>query len=101
MQERYPDDVVTISWNLDHADSDKPLSDELRNSVVEQLRALAITSRNVISADPLDKVVTELGVFGLPATLVYGRDGKLAKQFEGVFSYDGDVTPLVAELLGG
>ena len=95
MQEKYPTQVQAISWNLDHDDPDIQTPAPLKQEVLEKLVELKLNCQNVIAADAIDDVLERHDIFGVPATLVYGRDGKLLKKFEGAFSYKQDVFPFV------
>lgn len=99
MQELHGDKVLALSWNLDHKDANQEPTEELRQAVLNKLEELNITCENVIASDPINEVLTRYEVFGLPATLVFGRDGELEKVFEGAFTYNNDVTPFVGALL--
>jgi thiol-disulfide isomerase/thioredoxin len=99
LQEEFGNQMVTISWNLDHDDSESGPTEALQQSVLDKLVQLNVTCQNVISSDPIQEVLSDYEVFGLPATLVFGSDGKLVHLFEGAFTYDKDVAPFVRELL--
>ena len=58
-----------------------------------------------ISSTPSDDVFTAMKIPSLPAVLVYGADGKVAKVFVDAgetagFTYEKDIIPLVAKLAG-
>jgi thiol-disulfide isomerase/thioredoxin len=58
-----------------------------------------------ISKTPSDDIFTTMKIASLPAVLVYGADGRVAKTFVDAgdtagFSYESDISPLVAELTG-
>jgi hypothetical protein len=99
LQEKYPQQLLAVTWNLDHNDANSDPPDSLAPSVLEKLTALNMTTRNVISSDPMDNVLSHYGIFGLPAAIVFGRDGQVVHVFEGAFSYDTEVEPLVTRLL--
>ena len=65
----------------------------------KKLVSLQLNCENVISSDPIDRVLEHHEIFALPSVLVYGSDGALAKKFEGAFTYEQDVFPFVAGLL--
>ena len=71
----------------------------IENAVQKKLVSLQLNCENVISRDPIDRVFEHHDIFALPVVLVYGSDGALAKKFEGAFTYEKDVFPVVAGLL--
>ena len=98
MQKSYPDDVVVISLNVDHEQEGGAPSDELRKDVLAKLSDLKLQTINVMSSDAYDDVLARHDLFSLPAAIVYDRDGKLLKVFEGDLSYEKQIFPLLAEL---
>ena len=99
MQEQYRDQIVAISWNLDHDADDGQPSESLQEQVLAKLVALKLSCLNVVSSDPIYEVQSHFDVLALPAVLIYDSEGKLAQKFEGEISYDADVAPFVATLL--
>ena len=99
LQKDFGDQTATISWNLDHDDAENGPAEALQRSVLDRLERLNMTCRNVIAHEPAQDVLSHYGIFGLPATLVFGSDGELERLFEGAFTYNEDVTPFVRSLL--
>lgn len=99
MQNRYPEDVVAISLNLDHEEGEEP-TPELRDEVQAKLTELKITATNVMSVATFDAALEHFDLFSLPAAIVFDRDGKALKVFEGDLSYDAQIFPLLEEVIG-
>ena len=101
-------DVVCISFNLDYSGAAGETPNSFREPVKEFLTKQGATFLNVISSDPADDVFQRLKLVSIPAVLVYGRDGQLAKRFdnddalygEEGFTYEKHIVPLVEQLLG-
>jgi hypothetical protein len=89
-------DVVAISLNLD-CGVESPLTEKLKKEVLDKLIELNMHCENVMSSATFDEVAEKLEFPYLPAALVYSRDGKLLKRFEGEFTYADDVIPFVAQ----
>ena len=47
--------------------------------------------------EAMDDILEHYDIFGLPAMLVFGRDGKVHK-FEDAFSFTDDVLPAIEKL---
>ena len=92
---------MAIAWNLDHTAAESPPDKSLQDLVQKKIVSLNLNCENVISSDPISSVLEHHEIFALPAVLVYGSDGALAKKFEGAFTYEKDVSPFVAGLLKG
>ena len=100
MQKKYPDTVHAISLNVDH-DEDGVPSEELQKEVLDKLIELDMTTTNVLSRTVFDGVLDQRDLFSLPAAIVYGTDGKILAQFDGGFSYEEDVIPLLEKMTTG
>jgi hypothetical protein len=93
-------DVVSISLNVEHKDPSSPPPQELTDKIVATLKEKNVTCDNVIASDGINNVLAKYEFTnGLPAVLIYGRDGKLRKSQDAGFEYEKDVEPTVAELL--
>jgi hypothetical protein len=93
-------DVVSISLNLDHKDPASPPTQQLKDDVVELLKEKNITCENVIASDSINQVLAHYELSnGLPAILIYDRDGKLRKSKDAGFEYETDIEPTVKGLL--
>ena len=100
-------DVVCIAFNLDYSGAADETPESFREPVKEFLTKQGATFPNVISSDPADDVYERLKLGSIPAVLVYGWDGQLAKRFdnddalygdEGL-TYEKQIVPLVEQLL--
>jgi hypothetical protein len=74
-------------------------SEHLQDSVVAILTEMGIPCQNVISSDPMDKVLRHFHVSSLPAVLIYNSQGRLHKRLDGSHSYQMQVLPEVERLL--
>ncbi|MDA1251560.1 MAG: hypothetical protein O2820_20315 [Planctomycetota bacterium] len=98
MQKKYPQTVKAISLNVDHDEEGEP-SQELQKEVLDKLTELNLNVTNILSSTIFDDVLDRRDIFGVPAALVFSADGKLLKKFDGGFSYEEDVIPLIEETL--
>jgi hypothetical protein len=93
-------DVVSISLNVEHEDPSSPPTQEMTDTIVAKLKEKNVTCENVIASDGLDNALAHYKFAnGLPAILIYGRDGKLQKSQDAGFEYETDVEPTVKGLL--
>ena len=100
-------DVVCISFNLDFSGAAGETPESFREPVSQFLTKQGATFLNVISSDAADDIFLRLNLGSIPAVLVYGRDGQLAKRFdnddalygEEGFTYEKHIVPLVEQLL--
>ncbi len=99
MQKKYPNELVTISLNLDHDEANVPPPEELQKEVRDKLVELKLEITNVMSSEAYEDVLARHDMFSLPAAIVYDRDGKEFRKFEGDLSYEEQVFPLIAEML--
>lgn len=105
LQHAHPDDVVCISLNCNYIGTGKP--EEEKPAVLEFLTKKQAEIINLISRDTDEDLYKKLGIASIPVVQVYGRDGKLAKQFDNEkeeygkegFNYEQHITPYVAELV--
>ena len=99
MQKKYSDDIVAITLNIDHDEEDAAPTAEIKKKVLDKLLEKNIGVFNVMSSEPFGDVLDRHQLFSLPAALVYDRDGKLHKKFEGDVSFENQVDPFIAEML--
>jgi len=100
-------DVVCIAFNMDYSGAASETPDSFREPVNQFLTKHGATFLNVISSDAADDVFRRLKLGSIPAVLVYGRDGRLAKRFDNDdalygdegFTYEKQIVPLVEQLL--
>jgi thiol-disulfide isomerase/thioredoxin len=103
----HPNAVVCLSFNLDYSGAAGETPESFREAVSEFLNKQGATLQNVISSDATDDVFQRLKLGSIPAVLVYGPDGRLAKRFdnddglygEEGFTYEKQIVPLVEQLL--
>jgi hypothetical protein len=99
LHEKYGEQVVGISLNVDYDGSEENLSPQLQSQIESVLTKLKVTCENVISSDPMDDVLKDFDIFGLPAVVIYDAQGSLHTVFEGTVSYGEQVFPEVEKLL--
>ncbi len=106
LHQRFPNDVVAISFDVDYAGiKNKPptyyrervvkfLASQIENSVLHRMCTTA--AEDLFDAIKLDSI---------PAVYIYGRDGALLKRFDGSsgesegVSYEKQVIPFVGDLV--
>ena len=100
-------DVICVAFNMDYSGAAGETPDSFREPVNQFLTKHGATFLNVISSDAADDVFQRLKLGSIPAVLVYGRDGQLAKRFDNDdalygkegFTYEKHIVPLVEQLL--
>ena len=99
LQERFPEDVVAISFDVDYAGIKKKPPEFYRERVLQFLGSQPenhVLHRMCTTA--ADVLFNEIKLDTIPAVYVYGRDGSLLKRFDGEgMSYDKQVTPYVGD----
>lgn len=100
MQKKYPQTVKAISLNVDHDEEGEP-SAKLQKEVLDKLIELNLEVTNVMSSTVYDDVLDQRDLFSLPAALVFDTDGRLLEKFDGGFSYEKDIIPLIEKTLAG
>ena len=106
LQNRFPDDVVAISFDIDYAGiKNKPLA-YYRDRVLQFLGSQAESRAfHRMCTTPSDELLVETKLDSIPAIYVYGRDGTLAMRFDGSnrqgeeVSYENQVIPFVQDLI--
>lgn len=104
LQNRFPDDVVAISFDIDYAGIKKKPVTYYRERVLKFLGSQAESrALHRMCTTPADELFTEINLDSIPAVYVYGRNGNLAQRFdssnsqgEGV-SYEKQVIPFVVD----
>jgi len=105
LQSAYPQDVVCISFNSNYIGVGKP-EDELAD-VQKFLTKQNAELINLLSNEADEDLYKRIGIASIPVVQVYGRDGKLAKQFDNEkdeygkdgFTYEKHITPYVTTLV--
>ncbi len=98
LQEKYPEQLHTVTVNVEYSDEDGAPPEELQNSAKKVLTRCGATGENILCSDPITTSLEKYET-GLPAALVYDADGNLVQKFDGTVDYEGEVEPLVAKLL--
>lgn len=105
LQQDFPQDVVCVSLNCDYIGGGKP--EEGKKDVLDFLREKKATIKNFLSTDSDEEVYKKSQTISLPVVQVFGKDGKLAKQFDNDndsygkdgFTYEKHIQPFVAGLV--
>ncbi len=109
LHQAHPGQVACVSFAMDYEGlPDEPV-ESFRENVLKFLDEQQATLTNILSSDPSDEVFRQLELGSIPAVLVYGRDGQLARRFDNDenlygaegFTYEDHIVPLVDELLAG
>lgn len=99
LQEKYVDQIDTLALNIDFDEATGSPSSDLVGKIEDTLQRMSVPVQNVVSSTPMEDVLGEFEVFGLPAVLVFDASGELSRKFDGDVDYDRDIFPLVDELL--
>lgn len=103
---KHPRKLVCVSFSCDfYGVAAKPPS-YYRPRVEKFLKSKKATFKNYLSTTPSDDLFDEIKLASIPAVLVFGPDGKLAKRFDNdeleddddPFSYKKHINPLVEKL---
>jgi len=105
LQAGHTKDVVCVSFNCNYIGLDQP--EEELPEVLKFLQKQNAQFVNLMSNEEDEKLYKRVGIASIPVVRVYGRDGKLAKQFDNEkeeygkdgFTYDKHITPYVKKLV--
>jgi len=107
LQQKYPDQVVCISVNLNYDGSE----DSPPESHAEEVLAFLVKQKskliNVLASTPDETIYETIDLASIPVAYVYQSDGKLNKRFDNEtqaygeegFNYKQHIFPLVEKLL--
>jgi thiol-disulfide isomerase/thioredoxin len=99
LQERFPNDVIAISFDVDYAGIKKKPPVFYRERVLQFLSSQPdnhVLHRMCTTA--ADDLFNDIKLDTIPAVYVYGRDGSLLKRFDGEgMSYEKQVIPFVGD----
>jgi len=101
LHDRFPEDVVAISFDIDYAGiKNKPVGyyrERVLKFLGEQKKNRVLHRMCTTAAEDL---FTDIKLDSIPAVYVYGRDGDLLKRFEGEgFSYEKQIVPFIEGLV--
>ncbi|GAB5444302.1 MAG: hypothetical protein Fues2KO_46510 [Fuerstiella sp.] len=108
LQQRHKDGLVCVSFNLDYAGIKSKPPEYYQPRVEKFLTSRKAELQNFLSTEEAVEVFDQVGINAIPAVLVYGKDGKLARRFdeslltegrEEAFTYRADINPFVEQLL--
>lgn len=107
LHEKYPGQVVCISLNCNYTGGAGASPDADRVEIEAFLTKQRAQFDNLISTEPDHELYAVLDAAAIPVVRVYGRSGRLSKQFDNDeneygdkgFSYAQDIVPLVEKLL--
>ena len=105
LQAAHPEEVVCISLNTNYIGVGQPEDEE--EDVLKFLNKQKAHLVNLLSSEEDQELYKRIGIASIPVVQVYGRDGKLAKQFDNEkdeygkdgFTYEKHVTPYVKKLV--
>jgi thiol-disulfide isomerase/thioredoxin len=105
IHEKYGTDVVCLALNCNYIGVGKPEDD--KPVVLDFLTATKAHFRNLMSNEEDTELYKKVGIASIPVVQVYGRDGKLAKQFDNEkeeygkdgFTYVDHIVPFVESLV--
>ena len=103
LKKLYRKDVAAIALNTDYTGRGQP-PEAFADMVMDFAKKHGANFQNGISSVPDELLQEQLGIYGMPAVLVFDKAGKKRKTFfqaEGAepFSYRKDVIPFVKELI--
>ena len=75
LQKRFPNDLVVITLNVDFDDDGGKPSARLLDRVAKTLTEANVACVNYVASTPMEDILSELEFFGLPAALLYDREG--------------------------
>jgi hypothetical protein len=94
MQKKYAKDgMAAVSVDLDD-----PAEKDIKDRVLKFLESQNATFPNIMLDEKPAVWQKNLGIDGVPAVFIYGRDGSIAKKFTDDYTYE-DVEKVVVELL--
>ena len=94
LQKRFDSQVVVLTLNVD-LDVVGTLGEETAATIDQTLDQLGIDCRNFISSTPMESVLEEYELFGLPAVILFDRSGQLLKKFDGEVDVAGQIVPSI------
>ena len=105
LQQDHPQDVVCVSFNTNFYGAGAP--EDEQEEVLKFLTKQNAQLINLLSSEADEDLYKRVGIASIPVVQVYGRDGKLAKQFDNEkneygkdgFTYEKHITPYVKKLV--
>jgi thiol-disulfide isomerase/thioredoxin len=105
LQQDHPQDVVCISFNTNYYGAGAP--EDEQEEVLKFLSKQNAHLINLLSSEADEDLYKRIGIASIPVVQVYGRDGKLARQFDNEkdeygkdgFTYEKNITPFVNKLV--
>lgn len=110
LDEKYPEKVVCVSFNLDYAGIRSKPPTYYRPRVEKFLNEQKATFHNYLCTVEAFDFLDERELASMPAVFVYDGSGKLAKRFdsslledgeEEPFTYKDDINPFILKLMAG
>lgn len=108
LQKLHPKNVVCIALNLDYAGIKSKPPEYYRPRVEKFLAATKPSFKNFLCTTESAEFFDSMKLGSIPAAMVFGTDGKLAKRFddkmlepgeEEPFNYEQDINPFVKKLV--
>lgn len=106
LSKKYPKRVVCVSFSCDYYGVKSKPPSYYRKNVEKFLKKKKATFKNFLSTTASDDLFDKIKLASIPAVMVFGPDGKLAKRFDNddladdaePFTYKKAVNPLVEKL---
>ena len=95
LQKQFSNELVVLTLNVDF-DGDGEPSPEILEKISKTLSHSNITCENYVARTPMESVLAEFDFFGLPAALLYDRNGNVIQKFDGEVDIENGVAPAIA-----
>ena len=99
LQKRYSNDVAVLTLNVDFDEESGIPSAKLVDRVTSGIADIAPNCENYICSTPMETVLGELDLFGLPAVVLFDNTGQIAHRFDGNVDVPGELDNRVRKLL--
>ena len=98
LHHQHSDHVHAIALNVDF-DGDSQPSAELQQKVKAAIVEHKVQIENILCSDPMEDVLADLGIYSLPAALIFDRNGNELRRFDGLVDYEGEIIPFIDGLV--
>ncbi|MFK7736379.1 MAG: TlpA disulfide reductase family protein, partial [Pirellulaceae bacterium] len=105
LSQKFEDQVQCVALNVDYIGLKKKPAESYAPQVEKFLKSKKATFPNFLSSMPDEDIREKLGIFSIPAVLIYGTDGKLLHSLgehntgDDGLTYQGDVLPKIKAAL--
>lgn len=94
LQKQFADDLVVLTLNVD-CDSEEAIPSPTIEKISHLLADQDIACANYIASTPMEDILGELELFGLPAAMLYDRSGNPIHKFDGEVDLKNAVVPMI------